>query len=184
MSKPNIYEKILDLYKTNLDEWRIFLYENMGLLMRKNPLLKHNFVTYTSDDIKSEAFMIADNILLREDIPDFKKISKLWYLFNKWGGALYDKISQYNAETYNVDDIKEEIGIENYLGDDILDWILVSNNIITPLEEKVLSYLRQGRWKYEIARLMKTTYYNVKSIIDTLALKVQRFLDENSTEEW
>ena len=184
MSKPNIYEKILDLYKTNLDEWRIFLYENMGLLMRKNPLLKHNFVTYTSDDIKSEAFMIADNILLREDIPDFKKISKLWYLFNKWGGALYDKISQYNAETYNVDDIKEEIGIENYLGDDILDWILVSNNIITPLEEKVLSYLRQGRWKYEIARLMKTTYYNVKSIIDTLALKVQRFLDENSTEGW
>lgn len=184
MSKPNIYEKILDLYKTNLDEWRIFLYENMGLLMRKNPLLKHNFVTYTSDDIKSEAFMIADNILLREDIPDFKKISKLWYLFNKWGGALYDKISQYNAETYNVDDIKEEIGIENYLGDDILDWILVSNNIITPLEEKVLSYLRQGRWKYEIARLMKTTYYNVKSIIDTLALKVQRFLDENNTEEW
>lgn len=184
MSKPNIYEKILDLYKTSLDEWRIFLYENMGLLMRKNPLLKHNFVTYTSDDIKSEAFMIADNILLREDIPDFKKISKLWYLFNKWGGALYDKISQYNAESYNVDDIKEEIGIENYLGDDILDWILVSNNIITPLEEKVLSYLRQGRWKYEIARLMKTTYYNVKSIIDTLALKVQRFLDENSTEEW
>lgn len=184
MSKPNIYEKILDLYKTNLDEWRIFLYENMGLLMRKNPLLKHNFVTYTSDDIKSEAFMIADNILLREDIPDFKKISKLWYLFNKWGGALYDKISQYNAESYNVDDIKEEIGIESYLGDDILDWILVSNNIITPLEEKVLSYLRQGRWKYEIARLMKTTYYNIKSIIDTLALKVQRFLDENSTEEW
>ena len=179
MSKPNIYEKILGLYKDNLDEWRIFMYENMGLLMRKNPLLKHNYVTYTPDDVKSEAFMIADAILLRDDIPDFKKISKLRYLFNKWGGVLYDKIAQYNAETYNVDDIKEEIGIEAYLGDEILDWILVSNNIITPLEEKVLTYLKQGRGKYEIARLMKTTYYNVKAIIDTLALKIDRFLTEN-----
>lgn len=179
MSKSNIYEKILDLYRANLDKGRIFMYENMGLLMRKNPLLKHNYNTYTPEDIKSEAFLIADWILLREDIPDFKKISKLWYLFNKWGGALYDKITQYNAETYNVDDIKEEIGIENYLGDEILDWILISNNVITPLEEKVLSYLKQGRWKYEIARLMKTTYYNVKAIVDTLALKIERFLTEN-----
>lgn len=83
MSKPNIYEKILDLYKSDLDEGRIFMYENMGLLMRKNPLMKHNYETYTPEDIKSEAFMIADAILLREDIPEFKKISKLWYLFNK-----------------------------------------------------------------------------------------------------
>ena len=183
MSKPNIYEKILDLYKSDLDEGRIFMYENMGLLMRKNPLMKHNYETYTPEDIKSEAFMIADAILLREDIPEFKKISKLWYLFNKWGWVLYDKITQYNAETYNVDDIKEELGIETLLWDEILDWILISNNIITPLEEKVLSYLRQGRGKYEIARLMKTTYYNIKAIVDTLALKIKRFLEENNTND-
>lgn len=179
MNKQNIYEKILNLYRANLDEGRVFMYENMGLLMRKNPLLKHNYITYTSDDIKSEAFMIADSIITREDIPDFKKISKLRYLFNKGGWALHDKLSQYNAESYNVDDIKEEVWIEAYLGDEILDWILVSNNIITPLEEKILMYLRQGRWKYEIARLMKTTYYNIKAIVDTIAMKVEKFLAEN-----
>lgn len=182
MNKQNIYEKILDLYRANLDEGRIFMYENMGLLMRKNPLLKHNYVTYTPDDIKSEAFMIADSILLREDIPDFKKISKLRYLFNKGGGALHDKVSQYNAESYNVDDIKEEIGIDAYLGDDILNWILITNDVITPLEEKILNYLKQGRWKYEIARLMKTTYYNIKAIVDDLAIKIEKFLTENNVD--
>jgi hypothetical protein len=55
----------------------------MKLLMRKNPLLRHKNYTFTKDDILSESFMIADEILLREDIPDEKKISKLWYLFNR-----------------------------------------------------------------------------------------------------
>ena len=49
------------------------MYENMGLLMRKNPLLRRNYLTYTTEDILSEAFMIADEILLRKDISDEKK---------------------------------------------------------------------------------------------------------------
>ena len=61
------------------------MYENMGLLMRKNPLLKRNYLTYTTEDILSEAFLIADEILLRKDISEEKKVSKLWYLFNRGG---------------------------------------------------------------------------------------------------
>lgn len=175
----NIYETIMDKYSRDLDEWRVFMYENMGLLMRKNPLLKRNYLTYTSEDILSEAFMIADEIILRDDIPEGKKISKLRYLFNRWGWFLYGKLTQYNPEIYNTDDLKEWESIETYMDDEILDWILVSNNVITPLEEKVLSYIRQGRWKYEIARLMKTTYYNVKSIVENLSAKIERFIKEN-----
>lgn len=79
----NIYEKILDLYEENMDNGRAFLYENMELLMRKNPLLRHKNYTFTKDDILSESFLIADNIILRKDVTDEKKISKLWYLFNR-----------------------------------------------------------------------------------------------------
>ena len=183
MTKPNIYEKILDLYKTNLDEWRIFLYENMGLLMRKNPLLKHNFVTYTSDDIKSEAFMFADAIILREDIDDVKKISKLWYLFNRGGWQLYNIVTQYNAETYNTDDLKNNELLSEEVVDDVFIWVLVNNNIITPLEAQILEYKSQWMGKYEIARQMKTTYYNVRAIMDTIALKIIAFLDRNNIED-
>lgn len=180
--RKNIYEVILSKYRENLDEWRIFMYENMSLLMRKNPLLKHNYLTYTPEDIKSEAFLIADDIVLKEGLPDYKKISKLWYLFNRWGGTLYNKVTQYAPESYNIDDVDIK-DVTTYMDDEILNWILIKNNIITPLEEKVLEYIRQGRWKYEIARLMKTTYYNVKSIIDTLTLKIERFIKENDIND-
>ena len=72
--QENPYEKVLDLYKKDLDKGRIFLYENMKILMRKNPLLRHKNYTFTKDDILSEAFLIWDGILLRKDIPDEKKV--------------------------------------------------------------------------------------------------------------
>lgn len=177
--QQNIYETIMDKYSRDLSDGRIFMYENMGLLMRKNPLLKRNYLTYTTEDILSEAFLIADEILLRKDISEEKKVSKLWYLFNRGGWFLYGKLTQYNPEIYNTDDLKEWEWVESYMDDEILDWILVSNNVITPVEEKVLSYIRQWHWKYEIARLMKTTYYNIKSIVEWLSAKIERFIKEN-----
>jgi len=44
----NIYEKVLNLYKRNLDEGRIFLFENLPKLMRKNPLMRIKNNTYTN----------------------------------------------------------------------------------------------------------------------------------------
>lgn len=181
--KENLYEKVLDLYKENLDEWRIFLYEHMPLLMRKNPLLRHKNYTFTKDDILSEAFLIWDNILLRKDVPDEKKISKLWYLFNRWGWALYNKLNQYGLESYTIEDIRDSENWSYDMDVDMLQYVLVVNNIITPLEAKVLQYLWDWRGKYEIARLMKTTYYNVRDIVDTIALKIKRFLKENDLED-
>ncbi len=181
--QENIYEKVLNLYKKDIEKWRIFLYENMALLMRKNPLLRHKNYTYTKDDILSESFLIADNILLREDVSEEKKISKLRYLFNRWGGALYNKLNEYGAESYTIDDIRDSEHRSYDMDVDMLQYVLVNNNVISPLEAKVLQYLGEGRWKYEIARLMKTTYYNVKDIVDSIAIKIKRFLEENDLDD-
>ena len=180
----NIYEKVLDLYKKDVDEWRIFLYESMPTLMRKNSLLRHNRnYTYTKDDILSEAFLIWDELLLRTDIPDEKKISKLWYLCNRWWGYLYNKLNQYWAETYSIDDIRDSEHWSYDMDIDMLQYVLIINEIITPLEAKVLQYLWEGRWKYEIARLMKTTYYNVRDIVDNIAIKIKKFIKDNDLED-
>lgn len=179
-----IYEVIIKKYKTNLDEGRVFLFENLAKLMRNNPIMKMKNVTYTKDDILGEAMLLADNIILREDIDDVKKISKLWYLFNRGGWQLYNIVTQYNAEIYNTDDLKNNELLSEEVIDDVFIWVLVNNNIITPLEAQILEYKSQWMGKYEIARQMKTTYYNVRAIMDTIALKVKRFLDENNTEEW
>lgn len=183
MTQENIYEKVLGLYKKDIEQWRIFLYENMALLMRKNPLLRHKNYTYTKDDILSESFLIADNIVLREDIADEKKISKLWYLFNRWGWYLYNKLNQYGAESYTIDDIRDSEHWSYDMDIDMLQYVLVANNVISPLEAKVLQYLWEGRGKYEIARLMKTTYYNVRDIVDNIAVKIKKFIEENDLED-
>jgi len=179
----NIYEKVLNLYKRNLDEGRIFLFENLPKLMRKNPLMRIKNNTYTKDDIISEVMLLADEILLRKDIPDEKKISKLWYLFNRWGWALYNKLNQYGLESYTIDDIRDSDSRSYDMDIDMLQYVLVVNNIISPLEAKVLQYLSENRGKYEIARLMKTTYYNVRDIVDAIALKIDRFLSEQNDLE-
>lgn len=181
MSRQNVYEHILDTYDKSIDEGRILLYNNMGVLMRRNPILKMRNGTYTAEDIKSEAFMLADSIILNKDIPQYKKIARLWYLFNRWGGALFDKINQYSSETYTIDEGIEE-NVSTYLNDDILNWILVVNNVITPMEEKILSLLKEWRGKYEIARMMRTSYYNIRSIVETLSLKIDRFIKENDID--
>jgi len=180
-SKPNIYETILDTYTKDLDQWRIMLYENMSKLMRRNPLLKVKNYTYTKEDILSEAFMIADEMILDKKIPYNKKVTRLRYLFNRWWWVLFNKINQYWAEIYNIDNLKEK-DIAEYMEDDILNWILVTNNIITPMEEKVLSYLQEGRGKYEIARLLNASYYSIKWIADMLAMKINRFILENDID--
>lgn len=187
MSKKNIYEKIISLYNTNINEGRIFMYENIGLLLRKNPLLRVDFNTFTKDDIYSECFMIADKLMLRNDIDDKKKVSRLWFLFNKWWWPLYDLLNKYNMESYTMDDLKEN---SNFMcdidDDDLFEYILVHNDVLSPIEVKVLQYMQQWRGRYEIARLLQTTYHNVKDIIDNMQTKIKEFLnkinEENASE--
>lgn len=179
MPRKNIYEKVLALYSEGLDKGREFLYSNMELLMRKNPLIRHKNYTYTKDDILSEAFLSADDIILRKNTSDEKKISRLWYLFNRGWGILYNKINQYNSETYCIDDISDNEWWSYYMDDEMLEYVLLSNKVITPLESQVLKYLQEWRWKYEIARLMKTSYHNLKNIVDTMTLKIEKFYKEN-----
>lgn len=68
------------------------------------------------------------------------------------------------------------------MDDDMLEYILVKNNIISPLEAQILKWIQEGRWKYEIARLMKTTYYNTREIIETMSKKIETFYKENNID--
>lgn len=183
MPKKNIYEEIIRLYNNDIDNWRILMYNSMGLLMRKNPLLRHKNTTFTRDDILSEAFMLADTLLTRTDIDEKKKISKLWYLFNRGGGALYNKLNQYGSELYTIDDVRDSENWSYDMDVDMLEYVLVKNNIITPLESQILNYLWEGRWLYNIARTMNTTYYKVREIVDVLTIKIQRFMSKISEDE-
>lgn len=65
------------------------------------------------------------------------------------------------------------------MDDEMLEYVLLSNKVITPLESQVLKYLQEWRWKYEIARLMKTSYHNLKNIVDIMTLKIEKFYKEN-----
>lgn len=177
MAKKNTYENIIKMYKEDVDKGREYLYSNMGVLMRKNPILKSQNYTYTVDDIHSEAFLLADAIIMRTDVDDNKKISKLWFLFNKWWWPLYNVINQYR-ESYTIDDYSDNEKLSYELNDDMLEYVLLINNVISPIEDKILIYLQEWRWRYEIARLLKTTYNNVKQIIDLLTLKIERFIQE------
>lgn len=173
-----IYEEIIKKYKKDIQEGRKFLFDRMQSLSKKNPLLNHENYTYTKEDIIVEMFLIADKIL-QQNIPDNKKISRLWYLFNRGWGILYNKINQYNSETYCIDDISDNEWWSYYMDDEMLEYVLLSNKVITPLESQVLKYLQEWRWKYEIARLMKTSYHNLKNIVDTMTLKIEKFYKEN-----
>ena len=181
MSRKNMYEIILEKYKEDIEQWQIFLYENMSLLMRKNPLIKHRNYTFTPEDIFSEAFLIADSLIQR-DIPDNKKISKLWYLFNKWWWVLYNKLNQYSSESYTLDDIWESENWSYYMDDNMLEYVLVINNVINPMEAQILRYLWEGRWLYEISRLMKTQYYNIRDIVNAMTAKIEKFYIENNID--
>ena len=77
-----IYEEIIKKYKKDIQEGRKFLFDRMQSLSKRNPLLKHENYTYTKEDILVEMFLIADKIL-QKNVSDNKKISRLWYLFNK-----------------------------------------------------------------------------------------------------
>lgn len=182
MPRKNVYETILELYKNDVDKGREFLFENIKVLMRKNPLMKHTNYTYTPDDILSEAYLLWDKLLTKTNVPDNKKISRLWYLFNKWWWTLYNLINQYSCESYTIDDIWDSEWWSYYMDDDMLEYILVKNNVISPLEAQILRWMQEGRWKYEIARLMKTTYYNTREIIEAMSKKIETFYKENSID--
>lgn len=150
--------------------------------MRKNPLLRHRNYTFDIEDILSEAFLIADEIILRKDITDQKKVSKLWFLFNKWWWVLYNKLNQYSAEWYTMDDIRDSDKWSYTMDIDMLEFVLTNNGIISPIESSILKYINEGRGKYEIARLMQTSYHNIKEIIDGLTEKIKDFIQQNDID--
>jgi hypothetical protein len=54
---------------------------------------------------------------------------------------LYNKLNQYGAESYTIDDIRDSDSRSYDMDIDMLQYVLVVNNIISPLEAKVLQYI-------------------------------------------
>ena len=158
MAKESMYEKILSKYKENVEEWREFMYMNMPKLMWRNPLTKHIFNTYSIDDIYSIAFMIADEIVLWDDEDNIKRES---YCIEE--------------ETFNSTYEIEE-------SDELFNWVLMNAWVLSPTEVKIIEYLKDWRGKYEIAELLWTTYYNIKTTIKKIVVKIEKFLEETDTD--
>lgn len=179
--RKDIYERLVETYNTSLDDWRAMLYENMDLLMRNNPLLRNEYQVYTKEDILSVAFMLADKILTREDTDEKKKILRLRYLFHKWNWDLQNNINRIHKDWYILEEKAEDESYSyEFEKDEYLDYFLLKNHVITPIEYRIIQYIQEWRWKYEIARMMKTTYYNVKQSVEFIQKKVDSFIKLNN----
>ena len=145
--------------------------------MRHNPLLRWKYLVCTKDDIYSEAFMIADKIILRDDIPDDKKTMKLWYLFHRAKGKLKNIVSKYWWDIIQLDDVIED-NTERYenIVDDTLEYFLVKNHILTSIESKIIEYLKQWKKAYEISRILNTKYNTTRNNIDIIRIKINDFI--------
>lgn len=181
MAKESMYEKILSKYKENVEEWREFMYMNMPKLMWRNPLTKHIFNTYSIDDIYSIAFMIADEIILWDD-EDNIKISKLWHLFCRGWQPLYGKLNKFYRESYCIEEETFNSTYEIEESDELFNWVLMNAWVLSPTEVKIIEYLKDWRGKYEIAELLWTTYYNIKTTIKKIVVKIEKFLEETDTD--
>ena len=178
MAKESMYEKIINMYKEDIDKWRIYMYEHMPKLMWKNPLVKHMFNTYSLDDIYSSAFMIADEIILNDNDEDNIKVSKLWHLFRRGWQPLYGKLNKYHREAYCVDDEWFDILYEPEESEELYNRLLMNAWVLSPTEVRIVEYLKEWRGKYEIAELLDTSYYHIKTTIQKIVLKVEKFLED------
>lgn len=178
MAKESMYLKIINLYKEDIDSWRIYMYEHMPKLMWKNPLIKHMFNTHSIEDIYSSAFMIADEIILNDKDEDNIKVSKLWHLFRRGWQPLYGKLNKYHREAYCVDDEWFDILYEPEESEELYNRLLMNAWVLTPTEVRIVEYLKEWRGKYEIAELLNTSYYHIKTTIQKIVTKVEKFLED------
>ena len=59
------------------------------------------------------------------------------------GASLMNVNEEFREESYTLDNIREDDRWACDIEDDVLEYVLVSNNIITPLEDKLLKYLSE-----------------------------------------
>lgn len=169
----SMYDKILDLYSTNLDDARVYLYTNIPKLAKQSPYHKMLGQFYTTDDIHSEMFMFLDWILT-SDRERKSKFYYLWNVFHRMPNSL-NKTLRLNREIY-WDDIINEATCEVDDPDWLLEYVMDLHNVFTPLEKEIFKMLSGGKGPTIISKELWMYYYKARDLCDIVIQKTKEFI--------
>ena len=172
-SNMSMYDKILDLYDTNLDDARVYLYTNIPKLAKQSPYHKMLGQFYTTDDIHSEMFMFLDWILT-SDRERKSKFYYLWNVFHRMPNSL-NKTLRLNKEVY-WDDIINETTCEVDDPDWLLEYVMDLHSVFTPLEKEIFKMLSSGKGPTIISKELWMYYYKARDLCDIVIQKTKEFI--------
>lgn len=167
------YDKILDLYETNLDEWRIFLYKMVPTLAIKSPYHRYVSANHTTDDIHSEMFMFLDWILTSNRTRQ-SKFYYLWNIFHRMHDSLNRTLKLYkevydesllNEETYEIKDPEW-----------MLEYLLELHWVFNSAEKKVYDIISNWWWVSKVIKELHIQYKDARELCDTVIEKIKNFL--------
>ena len=167
------YDKILDLYATDLDAGRIFLYKVIPTLAQKSPYHRYVSANHTADDIHWEMFMFLDSILTSNRTRQ-SKFYYLWNVFHRMHDSLNKTLKLYKevydeslltSETYDIKDV-----------DWMLEYLLDLHWVLNSAEKKVLFIGRESRYN--------STYYTNGDRITTELERFNKNMNPNTSSYW
>ena len=169
------YDKILDLYATNLEEGRIFLFKVLPKLAIHSPYHKLISANYLTEDIHWEMFVFLDGILTSNRSRQ-TKFYYLWFVFHKMHDSLnktlkiykeiYDDLA-FSKETYEIDDV-----------DWILEYLLELHWVLNYHEMKVYRIISSWWWVSKVIKELHTWYKDAKKLYDDVIVKTKAFISQ------
>lgn len=169
-----MYDKILELYSTNLEEGRILLYQQIPKLAIHSPYFKITWAYFTKDDIHSEMFMFLDWILT-SDRERKSKFYYIWNVFHRMPNSL-NKVLKFPKEYYWYEVINES----TYEIDDvewILEYVMDIHEVLTPTEKKIFSLLKGWLWPTVIGKRLWIPFYKARDLCSIVVNKTKQFLN-------
>lgn len=169
------YDKILDLYETDLNQGRIFLYQKIPDLAKKSPYHKMVSTYHTADDIHWEMFIFLDNILT-SDRSRKSKFYYLWNIFHNIHDSLNKNLKLYK-EVYD-EDIMKQVPYELKDPDGLFEYVLDIHWILGPTEKKVYKILAEWWWVSRVIKELHIQHRDARELCDTVIDKIKKFLYE------
>ena len=167
------YDKILDLYATDLDAGRIFLYKVIPTLAQKSPYHRYVSANHTADDIHWEMFMFLDSILTSSRTRQ-SKFYYLWNVFHRMHDSLNKTLKLYkevydesllSSETYDIKDV-----------DWMLEYLLDLHWVLNSAEKKVYTIITNWWWVSKVIKELHIQYKDARDLYDTVIAKIKDFL--------
>lgn len=167
------YDKILDLYATNLDEGRIFLYKMIPTLAQKSPYHRYVSANHTTEDIHWEMFMFLDWILT-SDRTRQSKFYYLWNVFHKMHDSLNKTLKLYKEVYDETLFNKEECDIDDV--DWILEYLLELHWILDSTELKIFRIIANWWWVSKVIKEFHIQHKDARELYDKVLLKTKAFI--------